>query len=158
MADQLISITQLKGLDFILPRNVITWEARGLKNTIDLVFLSERLLGTLTECEVRKDLHHRSDHYPIVTYLNLTPDTEPEIRKRAWKSADSDKVLQAVKELRFDLPTLANEANIDAYVTQITYTLQEVEEKTVLWAKPSSKAWLFWTSKCGKLTRVAKKL
>lgn len=83
MADQLISIAQLRGLDFTLPRNVITWVTRGLESTIDLVFLLEGLLDTLMEYEVRKNLYHGLDYYLIVTYLDLTLDTKPEIWKRA---------------------------------------------------------------------------
>lgn len=62
------------------------------------------------------------------------------------------------KELRFDLPVLANKADIDTYVTRITTMLHQIEEKAVPWAKPSSKAQSFWTPKCGRLTKAARKL
>ena len=109
-------------------------------------------------CEIRKNLHHRSDHYPIATYLDLSLNIEPEIKKCEWKSADLAEVLQAAKEQRFNLPILANEADINMYVVQITNTLHQIEEKTVPWTKPSSKAQLFWNPECRKLIKTARKL
>ena len=118
------------GLELTLPKKAVTWTARGLESTIDLVFTSERL--EVVGCKIRKDLHHRSDHYPIATYLDLSPDLEPEKRKRAWKSANPDRVLKAAKELNFSYLSLYNTADIDAYMGQITSTLQKIVEQTVL--------------------------
>ena len=83
MANMLFAITKSKSLDLILLRDIIIWEARGLKSTTDHIFMSEKLLRILIGCEVRKDLHHGSNHYPIATYLDLTLDTEPVTRKKA---------------------------------------------------------------------------
>ena len=109
----------------MLPENSVTWSARGLESTVDLVFISESFLRAMRECIVRSDLHHGLDHYPIATYLDLTSDLEPEIKKQAWKSADPEKILKIAKELTFDLPhSLTTELKINTYLSQITQTLQ----------------------------------
>ena len=139
-ADELICIIQKKDLELALPRKVVTQSARGCESIIDLIFLFKDLIGALTGCKIKKNLYHRSDHYPIATYLDLSPNIEPEIKKHAWKSADLAEILQSAKEQRFNLPILASEADINMYMAQITITLHQIEEKTVPWAKPSSKA------------------
>lgn len=81
MVDRLISLTQKANLNLTLSKNSITWSAKGLKSTVDLVFISESFLGVVTECTVRFDFYHRLDHYPIANYLDLTLDLEPKIKK-----------------------------------------------------------------------------
>ena len=134
VADKLLAITQSMGLKLTLSKEAVTWTARGLESTIDLVFASERL--GVVGCKIRKNLHHRSDYYPIATYLDFSLDLESEKRKQAWKSADPDTVLEAAKRLNFSYSFLYNTADIDAYVGQITSTLQKIVEQTVLWEKP----------------------
>ena len=150
---------QQAGLSLTFPKNSVTWSARELESTVDLIFILDSLLGAITECTVRYDLHHRLDHYPIVTYLDLAPNLEPEIKQRAWKSADPEKVLETAKKLTFDLPhSLTTESEIDTYLTQITRVMHQIIDQTVPWRKPSPKAQSFWTLECGKLTKMAKKL
>lgn len=68
-------------------------------------------------------------------------------------------MLKTAKELTFDLPdSLTTEPEINTYLAQITHVLQQIIQQTVLWKKPSSKAQSFWTPKCSKLTKMAKKL
>ena len=118
MADRLISLTQKANLNLTLFKNSVTWSARGLESTVDLVFISEFLLGAVTKCTVRFDLHHGSNHYLIATYLDLTPNLEPEIKKQAWKSADPEKILKIAKELAFDLlHSLIIESEINTYLS-----------------------------------------
>ena len=127
-----------------LPKNSITWSARGLKSTMDLIFISDSLLGAVIECTVRHDLHHWSDYYLIATYLDLAPNLEPEIKQCAWKSADLEKVLETAKKLAFDLfYSLTTESEIDTYLAQIIHILYQIIDQTVPWRKPLPKAQLF---------------
>lgn len=132
MVDRLISLTQKANLNLTLLKNSVTWSAKGLKSTVDLVFISESFLEAVTECTVRSDLHHGLDHYLIATYLDLTPDLELEIKKQAWKNANPEKIFKIVKELVFNLfHSLTTESEIDTYLSQITQILQQIIDQTV---------------------------
>ena len=78
-ANKLLAITQSMELELTFSKEAVTWTARELESTIDLVFALEKL--RVVECKIWKDLHHGSDHYPIAIYLDLSPDLELEKRK-----------------------------------------------------------------------------
>lgn len=100
-ADELLAITQSKGLKLVLPKGKATWAARGLKSTIDLAFVTEKLSSSIVRCEVQKDLHHGSDHYPIATHLDLSSDLEPEMRRQAWKKCKPQSSIRSSKKAQF---------------------------------------------------------
>ena len=150
-------IMQSERLELVLSKEIIIWAAKGLENTLDLVFVEEGL--EVIECKIRKDLHHRSDHYPVAIYIDFLPDLEPgKLKKRAWKSTDPDKVCKAAKRLNFTLSPIYSTMNIDVYLDQITLALQKVIEQRVPWKKPSPKAQSFWNSDCTKFNKTTKRL
>lgn len=153
-----MKIVQSNRLELILPENTVTCAAKKLENTIDLAFVTEGLVGSVVGCETWKDLHHRSDHYPIAIYLELSLDLKPKIRQWAWKSADLNQVLDAAKKHNIDCLFLNNEGNIVNYVAQITSILQKIVEQVMPWRKPSPQAQSYWTLKCEKIIKIAKKL
>lgn len=62
--------------------------AKRSESIINLVFVQKEL--KVAECEIQEDLRHRSDYYPVATYINFSPDLEPEkVKNQAWESADS---------------------------------------------------------------------
>lgn len=146
-------------MNLTLSKNSVTWSAKELKSTVDLIFILESLLKAVTECTVRSNLHYELNHYLIVTYLDLTLDLKPEIKKQVWKNVDLEKILKIAKKLAFDLLySLIIESEIDTYLSQITQILQQIIDQIVPWRKLFQKAQSFWTSKCSKLTKLAKKL
>ena len=83
--------------------------------------MSKSFLRMVTECAVRHNLHHGSNHYLIAIYLDLAPNLEPKVKQRAWKNADPEKILKVAKELAFDVPgSLTTESEINIYLAQIT--------------------------------------
>ena len=56
-------------MELALPEDILTWKARGLKSTIDLVFLSEGAYNAIVRYSLREDLRFRSDYIPILTEL-----------------------------------------------------------------------------------------
>ena len=126
---------------------------------MDLIFISKSLLEAVTECTVRRDLHHGLDYYLIATHLDLALNLEPEIKQHAWKSADAEKFLETAKKVALDLPySLTTESEIDMYLAQIIHVLYQIINQTVPWRKPSPQDQSFWTPEYSKLTKMAKKL
>ena len=56
-------------MELALPEDTLTWKARGLESTIDLVFLLEGAYNAIVRCSIREDLRFRSDYIPILTEL-----------------------------------------------------------------------------------------
>jgi exonuclease III len=81
-ADTLVDTLQQYDLSLTLPHGTVTWEARGAASTIDLVFTSLGLQNRVLECQVRQDLEHGSDHFPIATEVALSPAKAPMQRRR----------------------------------------------------------------------------
>ena len=52
-----------------MPEDTLTWKARGLESTINLVFLSEGAYNAIVRYGLRNDLRFRSDYIPILTEL-----------------------------------------------------------------------------------------
>lgn len=74
-ADQLLDIIKEVDFKLALPPDTITWEARQSCSTIDLVFLSARLIAKLEHCKTRLKMEQSSDHIPILTKLLLQCET-----------------------------------------------------------------------------------
>src|SRR5262249_39841790 len=73
MADDLLQITQEAGLQLLTPPGVLTWEAKGITSTIDLVFGTRNIAQKLIRCKRDDHLESGSDHHPITTQLDTTP-------------------------------------------------------------------------------------
>ena len=71
MTDTLLNIITNARLELLLKLDIITRETHNQFTTIDLIFSSEKIQSMICKCEVRIDLHQRSDHLSIVTELNL---------------------------------------------------------------------------------------
>ncbi len=70
-ADTLLNIITNARLKLLLKSDTITREAHNQFTTIDLVFSSEKIQFMIRKCEVRTDLHQKSNHLSIVTELCL---------------------------------------------------------------------------------------
>lgn len=79
-ADQLLNIIEETDLELALSPDTITWEARQSYSTIDLIFLSARLVSKLEHCKTRPEMEQSLDHIPVSTKLLLqckTRTTQP---------------------------------------------------------------------------------
>lgn len=89
MADDLINIAEENDLHLITPKGLITWErcpGSRSSSTLDLTYLSEPLLPYLEMCKLRDDLHHGSNHRPVVKHLSFPTLANPDspAPKRLW--------------------------------------------------------------------------
>ncbi len=69
--DQLIELFNTTHMQFCLSQNIIIWNARNSINTIDLMFMTNRLQVCVTHCESRFDLNQFSDHILVFTIFTL---------------------------------------------------------------------------------------
>ena len=130
VADQLLDLIREYDLSLTLPRGTVTWETRNTYSTIDLVFISESLAERLEHCKSRPKMDQSSDHILISTKLQLTSEILPEVKRRAFKLLDMDKL----KELEKHAPLLFllhSTRDIDDYTTQVQGYLQQIIEETV---------------------------
>ena len=52
-------------------KGIPTRKVKNSESTIDLTFMQPELFEALLGCDVRKDLYHGSDHFPVVTTIGL---------------------------------------------------------------------------------------
>jgi len=71
ITDTLLNDITNARLRLLLKSDTITREAHNQFTTINLVFSSEKIQSMTRKCEVRINLHQKSDHLLIVTELNL---------------------------------------------------------------------------------------
>jgi hypothetical protein len=69
--NQLIELLNTTHMQFCLSQNIIIWEARNSINTIDLMFITNRLQACVTHCESRFDINQFSDHILVFTIFTL---------------------------------------------------------------------------------------
>ena len=65
--DILIDICRNSSLALITPHESVTWTTRNTYSTIDLLFVSQRLINKTIKCLTRWDLVQSLDHIPIET-------------------------------------------------------------------------------------------
>ncbi len=71
MTDTLLNVITNARLKLLLKSDTITREAHNQFTMIDLVFSSEKIQFMTRKCEIRIDLHQRSNHLLIITELCL---------------------------------------------------------------------------------------
>ena len=118
-ADSLLTKAQLANLQLLTPKGTITWGARGSRSTIDLAFGSEWAINRLLHCELRLDLDHRSDHFPIETTLAIEPVLAPIRQRRSWKSLDKSMVAAGAQGLRQPPTGILSVNSIEVYISYL---------------------------------------
>ena len=156
-ADQLLDIVEEFDLSLTLPKGTVTWEARNSFSTIDLVFMSEFLTERLEHCMSRPEMNQSSDHIPISTRILLGSEQLTQVKRRAWKLLNMEKLREAESNAPpVTHPRSAEE--IDQYAQTIQEYLQKIIAASVPWARPSEYAKPFWNEECNRAIRETRKL
>jgi hypothetical protein len=107
--------------------------------------------------------YHMRDHRILVpfdlrrninschTLVHASQFVLPE-KKRSWKKADVDGVHVGAQHLR-RLHVGASPADIDQYTKYLIKFIQDLANYTIPWAKPPSRAVLWWTEEIRRLVR-----
>lgn len=77
----------------------MTWEARNNYNTIDLIFMTSRLIKYLKHYTSRKNVRQFSDYILVSTYLHLSSKTLSSIKFQAFKLLNMNKLQKAKQNM-----------------------------------------------------------
>src|SRR5579859_4734714 len=156
-ADELIEGMLQQEMQLMIPPGTITFP-KG-KTAIDLVWGNEQAMSSVTKCHIATENDPCSDHLPIETILDLTPQLTPPTQppynftKTNWKAL-KDKIQEYLPPLP-EKNTLMTEKAIDEFANDITNAISKGIAETTPRKKPSpfSKRW--WNE---ELTRLRKEL
>lgn len=162
IADSFNDILSDQKMELILPKGTITWMSRGSQSTLDLVFVSKELEGSVLECRPANELEASSDHIPICTKLNLKAVEEVKRQPRLqWKKADWEntnaRLAGKLRELRFGQYQPSSQQTIDEQATAITHAIQETMEETIPKSRPSPFAKPYWTKECSEAVKETRR-
>lgn len=158
VADTLIDMVTQAKLQLTLPRGTTTWEARGTRSTIDLVFMEDWLAQAVEHCRAAPELDQSSDHISISTALHIGGEGEAPVPRRAWKSLDQDEFRKELKSWCLTREELMSRESIDHYAKSMVQAIQQTIERVVPWARPSTKANAYWTPECKEAVTTARRL
>ena len=85
-AEDLIECMAVNGLSPILPAGMITLPRYG--TAIDLVWGNAHMERSVIKCKIARKHDHGSDHLPIITILNLTPEVNPQTPTYNYEKTD----------------------------------------------------------------------
>jgi hypothetical protein len=153
------------GLELALPPGTITREARKgettEETTIDLVWMSSKLLEGMVQCRVARELEQSSDHLPIVTWIEIEDaiETHAKRERRAWKKTNWEKFDKALEEGLNPLrqSQIDTKDQIYQYVDSATQAINEAIASSTPWAKTTEFSKTWWTSECRKAVNDARK-
>ncbi len=142
----------------LLKSDTITREAHNQSTTIDLVFSSEKIQFMTRKCEVRIDLHQKSNHLSIVTELCLQTISVQFSTQRLWKKMNTE-ALSAYLRIHLSLKrSLDDKTRVNDRVCKIIRVLQKIIEKSTFLTKSSNRARDFWNQSCFEVVMKSRRL
>ncbi|KAG0161610.1 hypothetical protein PDIDSM_9145 [Penicillium digitatum] len=105
-AERLLDIAGIHNLSLTTETGSPTWRRNEQASVLDLTFVSNTLAERVVECQVGTD--HGSDHYPVVTTIDIgTPPYEPP-KRRNWKATDDKKLIEFIERQLTNTTTNTN--------------------------------------------------
>ncbi|KAJ5330279.1 zinc knuckle domain protein [Penicillium atrosanguineum] len=128
-AEQLLEITDERGLELITETGRATWSRNDQSSVIDLTFISSSLFNQLVNCERADDIEHSSDHFPIRTVLDIETPVLVQQKRRNWNATDDNKLIQKAEEdLKAKDLSQAGPPQIEAQCQKLLDTVQSAIE------------------------------
>ncbi|KAG1851430.1 hypothetical protein DFJ58DRAFT_728870 [Suillus subalutaceus] len=127
----------------VLPQGIATLEASATKNLThpDNVFCSAQLQHTFTTCTVEYHLRPVvTDHFPIISSIDLNPDRINDIPRHNYREADWDVINKALSEQLRSIPPpieLTSGAQFEEALSNLTDVIAKVVDSKVPKSKPS---------------------
>ncbi len=138
MINTLLNVITNARLKLLLKSGTITCKTHNQLMMINLVFSSEKIQSMTCKCKVRINLHQKSDYFLIVTELNLQTISVQSSICRLWKKMNTE-ALSAYLQIHLLSDCFLNsKAEMNDRTTEIIRVLQEIIEKSTLWAKSSN--------------------
>ena len=151
MMNALLDIITNARLKLLLESDIITKETHNQLTTINLAFDSKKIQFMIYKCKMKIDLHQKFDHLLIIMKLYLCTVSVQLTTHRLWKKMNTEALNTHLRIHLFIDCFLEDKTAIDDRVTEITYALQEIIEKSTSWAKSLIQAWNFWNQICSKV-------
>lgn len=128
-AENLLEMIETYQMEQILTPGTTTYQDKGAKSTIDLVFVTPLLKDNLITCRI-KEFQYGSDHYPITTCLNLKTISQPMEHKRQFRKTNEKRLLEYFKEEIKRLPEAQprTEKEIEKQVKLMITAIQQSTE------------------------------
>lgn len=147
-----LSVVKKYGLQLLLKKGTITYEEAGHQSTINLVFASSFISESLISCKVIKEIDYGSDHYPIISRLNLQIIQREEQLRRQFKKTDILKLRAAINKKISDLSRhdLDSKEKIDKEVQALFSIIQEAIEVSAPLVKISPRSKPGFDRECKK--------
>ncbi len=158
MIDTLLNVITNTRLRLLLKSDTITRKTYNQFTMIDLVFSSEKIQFMTCKCEVWINLHQKSNHLLIVTELNLQTISVQLLTRRLWKKMNTEALSAYLQIHLLSDHSLNSKAEMNDRVTKIIRVLQEIIEKSTLWAKSLNWARNFWNQSCFKVVMKLRRL
>lgn len=155
--DYFLSLLDEHNLRLQLPPGSITYEARGAKSTLDLVFTTPEITDRIITCNTCPLMDHDSDHIPVETRIDLrTADASPTLRKN-WEKLDS-RIFDAV--LTNNLPSLeeCQSHDIKQIISQMVETLNKAIAESVPTSQPCERSLPHFTPECKEACQKTNRL
>jgi exonuclease III len=155
-AEDLIDLMATNGLNLILPAGIITFPRNS--TTIDLVWGNAQMEEKVLRCKVAHNHDHGSDHFPILTTLDMKPERIEQVPMYNFERTDWSLLKTKIVEF---LPPITDEpaspAMVDRLAEDITAALAKAIECTTPRRRisPFSKRW--WTEELTKARRETNK-
>lgn len=152
-ADPIIHFMADFGLQSLLPRGTITFEARSQKSTIDLVLASEGLSTKLNRCRIHP-VEHGSDHRAIQSVFDMTsPTSTVEIPKWLFRQVDWAEVRRNLSHLNDSPVNIGTPTELEQQSQILTQEVARVLNRVCPKSKPSPYCKRWWTAELTALRR-----
>jgi ribonuclease HI len=150
-AGTLIEGMEREDMEILLPRGTITRIEGGNKTTIDLVVATRNVGDTLIRCGVKEELHHDSDHLPILTELDLSYKERPKVEKRAWKRMEAEKFKEHLKRMEYTALEEWDKDTLDNATEELIRNITEAATKTTPKLNLSKYSREGWNKECKEI-------
>ncbi|KAJ6016472.1 zinc knuckle domain protein [Penicillium herquei] len=156
-AEDLLLISDESCLALITEEGRATWQRGERSSVIDLTFISDSLVDRLIYNE--RGIEHQSDHYPIITEIDISTSQFTPPQRRNWKELDTKALTSYIEHHMTvrDMP-MATSEEIEVELTIFMAVIQSAIEQAVPWARPSAWSNPDFTPECAEAVATARRL
>lgn len=149
-AEPLLDLMSKLNLQSLLPRGTVTYSARSVSSTIDLIFATARLAEEIDVCQVY-ECNHGSDHEAVHLRFSVTMSAPLSTPWLMFKSAPWAKISSEIKDGTAKIDT--SPKDINEYSKQLMRIVTGAIDSHVPRAKPSPYAKRWWTESLSVLRK-----
>ena len=140
-SEELLDILEECRLDLLLPPGTCTWQSRGQQTTPDLVFATEGVGQQVIECKVQPSFDFDSDHFPVLTILDIHTGQQSTTPRRLWRETN----IQTLRaSLEREMP--------------VALAARDPQDQSTPWSRPSPRSVAGFTKECKEAQMEARRL